>query len=382
MRTITAGGRGQGKGWTYQRLICEEMAFWPNPEDTWASVQATQHEGPYNKTFIISTSNGPGNLYHRKVLDAQRAYMAKDPKVRFRFFPWFDHRTYRRTPPVDWEPTQEEHLLGEKWGLDWAQLFWRHWKTHGPKGIGEKLFRRHYPFDVEDGFAEFEGAWFNVVLLQEIFNELQPKQGEVRVFKKPIPGVPYAAGLDPSWCLGGDYAVLQILSPDGEQVCCFSTNVGGEDRFARIASEILLRYNNAQVLLEDNAGGGGLTMRKILQGEGRRLWRKPPDPHKRRSSVPTYWVTNNANKAEAYAHLRQMVNGDALELHDWYTVQELMHIQEEKGVIEGKDGMPDDHADALYMAEWCRRTLPGESAKPLSFTRGRKVRRVAWSTGR
>ena len=37
-----------------------------------------------------------------------------------------------------------------------------------------------------------------------------------------------------------------------------------------------------------------------------------------------------------------------------------MHIREDEmtGRIEGEDGYHDDHADALMLAEWNRRTLP------------------------
>ena len=67
---------------------------------------------------------------------------------------------------------------------------------------------------------------------------------------------------------------------------------------------------------------------------------------------------------EAYGHLRQVVNGDNLELNDHATIQELLHIREENGTIEGQDGYHDDHADALVLAEWNRRTIPSSVTRP------------------
>ena len=32
-RCMTAGGKGHGRGWTYQRLHADELAFWPNAEE-------------------------------------------------------------------------------------------------------------------------------------------------------------------------------------------------------------------------------------------------------------------------------------------------------------------------------------------------------------
>ena len=55
IRCMTAGGRGQGRSWTYQRLVAEELAFWPNARDVWASLTSTMHEGPHSKTVLIST---------------------------------------------------------------------------------------------------------------------------------------------------------------------------------------------------------------------------------------------------------------------------------------------------------------------------------------
>ena len=75
------------------------------------------------------------------------------------------------------------------------------------------------------------------------------------------------------------------------------------------------------------------------------------------------WVTTSGNKEEAYGHARQMINGDALELNDHVTIQELLHIREEDGRIEGQDGYHDDHAMALVLAEWNRRTIPTSVTK-------------------
>ena len=63
------------------------------------------------------------------------------------------------------------------------------------------------------------------------------------------------------------------------------------------------------------------------------------------------------------------MNGDGLTLNDDTTVQELMHVREAHGKIEGQDGYHDDHADALMMAEWCRRGMPTARLPPLKHKR-------------
>lgn len=368
IRCLTAGSPQMGKGGTYQRIVAEEMAFWVNADDVWGSLQATQHEGPHLKKFIISTSAGPNNLYHRMVLSAQKAMLAGDPRTMFRFFRWFDHRTYAMSPPKTWEPTQEEVDVATQYGLTLAQLYWRHNKIWGADGIGEQRFSLHYPASAEEAFAHHEGSWFDSELLASYEASLAPKKGELRIYEQPRAGVLYAAGVDPAWCNGGNQAALQIVDMFGHQVCTYATNQGGEENFGDNVSQLLFRYNKAKVLVEDNAGGGGRVVRKKLMADGHKMWTKPKESVRGKSR---FWVTSNSSNAEGYSWLKKQVNGDALTLNDYQTVQQLQHIREDDGVIEGTDGYEDDLADALMLAEWNRKTLPGESA-PINLHRRKR----------
>lgn len=368
-RCLTAGGKGHGRGWTYQRLHADELAFWPNAEEVWASITSTMHQGPHLKTIVLSTANGPGNLFHKKVLAAQEAVRQGDSSVRFRFFRWCDHLAYTKPVPDGWEPDQEEYELSQVHGLTMEQLYWRHDRIHGMSGIGISQFRREYPLTIEDGFAEFDGAWFDQDYLNDVLSSAKPKDGELRIYERPKPGFNYAVGVDPSWCNGGDYAVAQVLSADGRQVATFSMNKGGELLFATKAAELAAYYNKAKTLVESNPGGAGTVVLREFQKYGIPLWTRPPDPGRKPSTTPKYWTTSRGSKQEAYAHLRQMINGDALTLNDESTIQELMHIREQNGKIEGQDGYHDDHADALMLAEWNRRGMPTAKLAPSAFRR-------------
>ena len=185
----------------------------------------------------------------------------------------------------------------------------------------------------------------------------------------------YAIGVDPSWCNGGDYAVAQVLSADGRQVATLSMNHGGEILFAQKAVELAMHYNKARTLVEANTGGAGPVVIREFQKAGLPLWHKPPAPGQAASKVPKFWTTTRGNKEEAYAHLRQMVNSDSLTLNDLSTVQELMHIREHNGKIEGQDGYHDDHCDALMLAEWNRRKMPQAKEIPKRGTKRYHARR-------
>tara|TARA_R100001594_G_scaffold54600_2_gene88160 strand:- start:4785 stop:6326 length:1542 start_codon:yes stop_codon:yes gene_type:complete len=367
-RCLTAGGRGHGRSFTFQRLHADEVAYWPNDEAVWASVTSTLHDGPHKQIFVTSTPNGPGNLFHRKVLDAQR-----DPSAVFRFFRWSDHRAYRLQAPPKWEPTQEEWDLKELFDLDINQLYWRHQKINGADGIGEARFRREYPLTVEEGFMEVTGSWFDQMYLNEVIATLRPPDmsKELRIFKQPEAGMAYGVGVDPSWGTGNDYSVAQVLSRDGEQVAVFTTNKRSPEDFAIRVAELAFRYNGARVLCEWNTGGGGPVVIHRLREMGVPLWYNP-------ANGDHFKMTGGRNglgrKAQVYSHLRYLVDGDSLTLTDLPTVQEMMHVREEDGKVEGRDGYHDDLCDALALAAWNMKTLPEPlMGRAFPFKRKRKA---------
>lgn len=379
IRVLTAGGRSKGRGWTYQLLQAEELSRWPDAEENWAAITSTMGDSETNQTIVLATPNGPDNLYHRMVLQAQEAMTAGDPAVRFRFFRWCDHAGYRKTPPAhdDWM-TDDDVAVQRRFSLDLAQTYWRAMKIRGPRGIGTANFRREYPMTLEDGFLVGEGCWFDADYLNDLLASLSPREGELRIYEPPQAGVIYCVGVDPSWCStqtaeGGDYAVAQVLSHDGRQVATLATNKGGEIRFARMLVDLAVRYRRARVLVESNPGGAGTVVIRELQKSGIPLWRQQPARGERPSAKPRWWKTTHGAKEDGYAHLRQMVNGDALTLNDIRTVQELLHIREEDGTIGGRDGYHDDHAMALMLAEWNRRTLPVPGAQPRIHIRERRA---------
>jgi hypothetical protein len=353
---MTARGNAHGRGWTYQRMIAEELAFWTHPEDVWAGLRSTLHEGPDTKIIIVSTPNGPGNFYHERVLNAMEAERNGDESTKFIFSRWSDHSTYRLDPPSSWEPDEEEWQLKQLYELDMSQLYWRHEMIHGVEGMGERRFRREFPLTVEDGFIVLEGCWFDSDYLNDRLHDLPNElRSELRVYLRPDMGVSYVIGCDPSWCTGGDFAVACVLDEYGNQCAVLSIQHGGEDRFCEELTNLSRYYNNARVLCEANTGGAGRIVIKALLREGTPIWR---DQHGKD------WTTSRGNKEMAYGNARQLLNGDAFLLNDHASIQELMHVREVKGRIEGQDGYHDDHADAFVLAVWALRTCPGWQGKP------------------
>lgn len=360
-KVLTAGGKGHGRSFTFQMVLAEEMAFWPESKaaDVWASVQSTQHEGPYNRTAILSTPNGRGNLYEQKVRQAMAAWERGDAGVRFRFFRWFDHDAYRKAPPKTWEPTEDEWLYGQRFRLDLQQLYWRHDKVWGVKGIGPDKFRKEYPATVEDGFRVIEGSWFDLDLIEALEASLQPATpvDGLSVYEAPVRGRRYVAGVDPSWCFGGDDFVCQIMDEFGKQVAVFATNVGGTHLAAQKAAGLIQTYNKAKTLLERNPGGGGVQTYEVLRDAGVHLYNPGGKP----------FTTNATTRPVMLGDLRTDFNGDLLDVLDVPTVREMGHFRSRDGKIEGGrpeglDGVGDDRVMALALANKARRSLPAVSS--------------------
>src|SRR5690606_71831 len=71
------------------------------------------------------------------------------------FVPWFWQDEYRKQPPEDFEPSQEELFYIETYGLDADQAYWMHAKNIELGGdVGEIgwLFLQEYPFCAADAF--------------------------------------------------------------------------------------------------------------------------------------------------------------------------------------------------------------------------------------
>ena len=372
-RCMTAGGRGHARSFTNQRAHLDEAAFMPGGgEDVYASVSATIHPGPHECLITSSTPNGPGGLFHRLCIDGMEG---GDPNTLFMFFRWSDHQEYRATPPIGWEPEQEEVDMAATYGLDLHQVYWR---SREISKIGEDRFRREYPLTVEDGFLEFQGAFFDVKYLNDILSSLQmvKENVELRVYEDPDPNMTYAIGADPSWGTGNDYAAAQVVSHDGRQVATLSSKHWRPEIFAQKVADLSLYYNRARVMVEANTGGGGSVVIEKLISYGTPLWWGQRSGH---------WVTSNqgrtrnggwkGSKGPLYDHCRSMVNDDNMTLNDFPTVRQLLNIREDSvGRIEGANGMNDDLGMALALACWNLRTLdsPHESRK-LGFKRKRKT---------
>ena len=128
--------------------------------------------------------------------------------------------------------------------------------------------------------------------------------------------------------------------------CCKKTTPW---ELAEKAAELGLMYNKALILAESNNQGGTCLFRMRQLGYPN-LWCDP--------ETGKDWMTLTNTKHKAYGWARNLLDGDAVEVHDAQTIQELMHVRQTERKIEGTDGYHDDLADAFVLAIWAVRSLP------------------------
>lgn len=84
--------------------------------------------------------------------------------------------------------------------------------------------------------------------------------GVFKIFEKPEPNTLYILGIDTAKGTGRDYSVVQVLKIDGEkkikQVAVYRNNKIDTHEFAQVCISISDYYNNAHMMIENNAEGG------------------------------------------------------------------------------------------------------------------------------
>ena len=149
----TAGNKAVGRSSTIQYLHGSEAAFWPNAsEHAKGIMQAVPNERD-TEIFIESTANGIGNYFHEQWQMAE-AHQSEFIAI---FIPWYWQDEYRKTPPLDFKPVDEEHELIDIYGLDNAQLNWRRFKIMELSfgGLdGTKAFSQEYPISPVVAFTQ------------------------------------------------------------------------------------------------------------------------------------------------------------------------------------------------------------------------------------
>lgn len=153
----TAGNKAVGRGQTIQYFHGSEVAFWINASEHTKGIMQAIPDADGTEVFLESTANGVGNFFHQQWKLAEKG-LSEFIAV---FCPWYWQSEYVKTPPGDFQLTDEEEKLVAHYKLTIAQLFWRRMKIAelSTDGInGEKAFKQEYPNNAAEAFQFSGGA--------------------------------------------------------------------------------------------------------------------------------------------------------------------------------------------------------------------------------
>jgi len=390
-RMLMAGGRGQGRSYTYNGGWFSEMGQWPMgsastktdkgvDENVWASANATIHGGRRTVEF---TGNGPFGIGYKMVLTARES-----DEWDFLFFPWFEIVEYQVEPPPDWERLPDEQDLAEIMaaGLQTKRsdpaidrkLAWRRRKLVDD-ATSLRDFRREYPSTWEEPFLLAESTWFDGELLNRLLGLVPPHwrrdafHGALRVYHQPEGGRRYFVGMDTSGGTGKDHAAIVVLRDDFEIAAVWSSNTTPPHAQGDMGAKLSAMFNRAEVLCEENNYGRAVIRR--MEDLGAPCWKD-----ERGKNFWTQGGRAGQTKKMVYGHARELVDkqgccsvadGDRLRgINDESVLAELLVVREgDRGNIEAPEGQHDDHADAYVLALWCGRAYYERRGRPVNRDR-------------
>jgi len=153
-KVATAGTKNVGRSSTIQYMHGSEVAFWPHAKDHLAGLGQTIPDANGTEVILESTANGPTGEFYSLWNDAtcgRNDYIAL-------FVPWYWQEEYRRADAVaTLELTAEDKDYQETFGLDDAQMAWRHAKIRGDFRGDVSLFDQEYPATPAMAFLHIDG---------------------------------------------------------------------------------------------------------------------------------------------------------------------------------------------------------------------------------
>lgn len=142
--------------------------------------------------------------------------------------------------------------------------WWEHpdrdkkWKEDTIKDIGKVRFAQEYE-------CKFLGS-SETLIDSDILEQCIPQDaielkwgGSFQIYEKPVQGFRYIVASDSAKGTGADYSVIQVLktidSQHLEQVAVYRNNMIGARDFAQVCISVSKYYNNAPLMVENNAEG-------------------------------------------------------------------------------------------------------------------------------
>jgi hypothetical protein len=312
-------GNDPARGESVYRVVIDEMAFLPNPEEAWASIEPIADVG--GRVICLSTANGEGNIFHQLWMGSQTG------ANRFKgiFFPWSagerDENWYesKRRDLPDWQ-------LAQEYPSDPDEAFVR----SGRPVFDLEVLREIEPVEPDRGYLHKVSGRTSFEFIQD--------GGELAIWEEPCTGESYVIGADVAEGLGhGDFSSAHVISAETGLVVAHwhghvDADLFGEDVLFALGHF----YNYALIGVESN--NHGLTTLKALQRMGyRNIYRNRKMQQRNPvASESLGWRTTSISKPLAIDELNAALRDDAVVLLDFKSIAELRSfVREANGKMKG-----------------------------------------------
>lgn len=386
-----------GRGDTFHFIVFTEFAYWATPQKTWEAIRpAVEHAGA--SVVYDSTPNGitgRGELFYR------RAVQARDgrPGLKLHFWPWFKDGRYRKPYPAgefEYKPlTREEQEGVDVHGWDLNQVYWRRYQIEEYGGNVE-VFLEIYPESFIGAFRSSAVSIFDRNVIRRATARLSrygmqledssrltsrpiatnyhgssilsssrlidDPRGYFRVFRAPVPGMRYYAGLDASQGIFDgdtnktDWVCLSVVDEDARYCALLRCKIAAIS-VGWMSQLILGWYGDASMDIEDASTGPDIHRYLIEEIGDREIERYNASPILSTSYPHCRLVsTNTSSRPLLVNQLIQALNEETTQIPDDETLAEAVSLERDPktGKVAACQGQHDDILFSLAIALRCR----------------------------
>ena len=326
------------RGESVYLAIIDEMAFLPNPEEAWASIEPIADVG--GRVICLSTAKGEDNIFFQLWQGSQN----NTNRFKGVFFPWSANKDRDQA----WYDAQAAELPP--------------WQLH-----------QEYPSNPEEAFIRSGRPIFDVDILQKIetdkaktgFNKKLSDQrnsymfessgGPLSVWQLPQYGTVYCVGADVAEGLAkGDYSSAHVIDAKSGVVVAHWHGHVDPDKFGEdILYALGFFYNEALVGVESN--NHGLTTLTSLHKAGyTNLYRQRKLNQRNPQQTETLgWRTTTLTKPLAIDELSANIRDGVLDIRCEHTIAELKtYVRDDNGSMHGSP-----HDDRVMSLAICNQML-------------------------
>ena len=344
LRSFTGGGKGGAtRSFTFSSAHISEFAFFDNQDELLANSIASVGEG---QVIIETTTNGPGDAYHRLCM------AAPSNGWHVCFFPWYRHKHYKKksmfgqngVPPMT---AEETHMMGVL-GLQKQQMYWRRRQI---STMGIEKFKREFPTTMDEAFMTSSDVYFPTDILDDM--DIMDIGGPDKWYCEALKGDSFCMGIDVAQGTGNDYSTISVISKTTLQpMYHYRSNTVAPADFAEKVWEVYWEFNEPFTIIEAN-GPGSLVIYRCREFGMRNMYKTKNGGD---------WNTRKENKLAIYDHVRSLLCDGHIHCLESTLWSELRNtITNEGGAPKHPKGQCDDMVVSFCLAQWGARLKPAPS---------------------